>query len=60
MPTGIDLTAITIEEVIKITVHGTSQPNERKTRYGTAMLKSVQGKQKCWHDKLLDYAELFH
>ena len=38
IPTGIDLTAMTIDVVTRIAPHETLNPNERKTKYGMIML----------------------
>ena len=36
---GIDLTARTIVDVMRITLHETGRPNDMKTRYGMLKLK---------------------
>jgi hypothetical protein len=40
MPTGIDLTATTMLLVMSTTLHGILTSNDKKTKYGTAMLHS--------------------
>ena len=40
MPKGIDLTANTIVEVIRITPHDTGNPNDMKTKYGMLKLRT--------------------
>ena len=40
MPRGIDLTAKTIVEVMRITPHETGCPNDMKTKYGMLKLKT--------------------